>query len=146
MLRSHRVGVGSGCWSSTGRNPGHEVAAKQTYHEAVRDWAVKGAESRHVFDAAAARARLPQLTPEMAEAHALFRLGTFLQRDGRGDEADRCFARCRELHGDSINIFRQTTEKVEGGIAAGPEFWAKVMSMGDDKPFYAPIDMEGLRD
>ena len=119
--------------------------AKQIYMDAIRDWASNGSESRHVFDAADARARLPALTPEMAEAHALFRLGGFLQRAGRGEEAERCFARCRELHSDSINIFRQTTGKIEGGIAAGPEFWEKVSSLGDE-PYYAPIDMEGLRD
>ena len=116
---------------------------KQTYLEAVQDWASKGSESRHILDAASARARLPDFTPEMAESHALFRLGTFLEREGRSDEAAPCFARARELHPDSINIFRQTSEKIEGGIAAAPEFWEKVMGLGD-KPFYAPIEMDGL--
>lgn len=119
--------------------------AKQVYMDAVRDWATRGADSPHVFNADDARARLPALTPAMAEAHALFRLGTHLKRVERLEEAERCFARCRELHPDSINIFRQTTEKIEGGIAAGPAFWEKVSGLGD-RPYYAPIDMQGLRD
>ena len=120
-------------------------AAMQTYRDAVCDWAQHGAASRHVFDGAGVRARKSGLTAEMAEAHTRFRLATHLQRAGCLEEAERHFARCRELHPDSINIFRQSTEKIEGGIAAGPAFWEKVVSLGD-APYYAPIDMDGLRD
>ena len=52
-------------------------------------------------------------------------------------------ADCRELHPDSWNIFRETTEKMETGIAAGEAFWGKVMGLGE-KQYYASIDMEGM--
>ena len=76
-------------------------------------------------------------------AHAKFQLGQHLQRIGRSDEAEALFAECRALHPDSWNIFRETTEKMDIGIAAGEEFWGKVMSLGD-KQYYKSIDMDGM--
>jgi hypothetical protein len=118
-------------------------AAKQVYNAAVEDWAIHGSASRHVFDAGEARSRVPVMSAKAAEAHAQFLLGQHLHRKGREEEAERCFARCRSLHPASWNIFRQTSEKMEIGIAAGEEFWAKGHGLGDEA-YYAPIDMEGL--
>ena len=78
-----------------------------------------------------------------AMAHTKFRLGFELAAQGKNEEAERVFAECRELHPDSWNIFRQTTEKLDIGIAAGEAFWEKVMSLGD-KAYYKSIDMDGL--
>ncbi len=115
-------------------------AAKAAYVDAVRDWAVHGAASRYALDSDTARNDAPVMTAAMAEAHAWFQLGQHLARAGRGNEADVVFARCRELHPDSWNIFRQTTEKVATGIAAGEAFWAKVMALGD-KAYYDPVKL-----
>ena len=117
--------------------------ARTTYINAVRDWALKGADSQYAFDAGAARDHLPQMNGDIALAHATFRLGRFLQERGDSAEADALFAKCRELHPASWNIFRQTTEKEETGIAVGPEFFAKVGALGDE-PYYAGVDMEGM--
>jgi hypothetical protein len=119
--------------------------AKNTYVGAVKDWAIKGSASRYVFDAVAARAHVPAMTDDMALAHATFQLGQYLYREGRTEEAEALFARCRELHPASWNIFRQTTEKEETGIAVGEEFWGKVMSLADEQ-YYPSVDMEGMPD
>jgi hypothetical protein len=62
---------------------------------------------------------------------------------GRKVEANEIFEECRHLHPDSWNIFRQTSEKTESGIAAGEDFWEKVMSL-KDKEYYKKIDMPGM--
>ena len=59
------------------------------------------------------------------------------------DEANGVFAECRDLHPYSWNIFRQTSEKMDTGIAAGEAFWGKVMSLGD-KEYYKTVDMPGM--
>jgi len=116
---------------------------KSTYFDAVKDWAVNGSDSQFAFDPAQAKAHVPAMTDDMSLAHVKFQLGQYLARQGRAEEADVLFAQCRELHPDSWNIFRETTERMEGGIAAGEEFWGKVMSLGD-KEYYASIDMQGI--
>ncbi len=117
--------------------------AKATYLEAVKDWAVKGSASAYAFAADAARTHVPAASDEVMLAHAKFQLGRYLVAQGRLQEADILFAQCRDLHPDSWNIFRQTTEKTDTGIAAGEAFWSKVMSLGD-KEYYASVDMDGM--
>lgn len=119
------------------------AAAKATYLEAVKDWAQRGAESPFAFDPETARAHVSQTSDDAMLAHAKFQLGCHLARSGRLDEAEGLFAECRELHPESWNIFRETTEKMETGIAAGEAFWAKVMNLGDEQ-YYASVDMEGM--
>lgn len=118
-------------------------AAKATYLEAVKDWAVNGSASRFAFNPDEARAHVEPMGESAAEAHAWFRLGQYLMSQGRQDEADAVFADCRERHPDSWNIFRQTTEKMDTGIAAGEAFWGKVMSLGE-KQYYKSVDMDGM--
>jgi hypothetical protein len=119
--------------------------AKRTYVDAVRDWAVRGAASVHVFrpEQVAARLRVP--AEGVARAHAHFRLGQHLLRLGRTGEAEEQFAEARRLHPDSWNIWRQTAAIDARGLAAGPEFWARVDALGSRR-YYAPVDMEGMPD
>jgi len=118
-------------------------AAKGIYVDAVKDWAINGHFSQFIFDAEAAASHIEPMSRETALAHAKFQLGRFLHELGRQDEAQALFAECRDLHPDSWNIFRQTTEKMAGGIAAGPEFWTKVMSLGEQQ-YYQRINMTGM--
>jgi hypothetical protein len=118
-------------------------AAKAIYMEAVKDWVVNGAASRYVFSPQQAREHVAPLSGDVMLAHGKFQLGQYLASIGRQDEAERLFAECRDLHPDSWNIFRQTTEKTEIGIAAGEEFWGKVMALGE-KQYYASVDMDGM--
>ncbi|MCH8801828.1 MAG: hypothetical protein IH963_13065 [Chloroflexi bacterium] len=117
--------------------------AKSTYIDAVKDWAVNGSASAFLFDIDEAMKRVPAMTNEAAMAHAKFQLGQYLKRNGRTDEADVIFSECCQLHPDSWNIYRETAERNERGLAAGDEFWEKVRSLGE-KPYYSTIDMEGM--
>jgi hypothetical protein len=119
--------------------------AKRTYVDAVRDWVLHGSASAHAFrpEQAAARLRLPD--ESVAGAHAHFRLGQHLLRHGRGDEAEEHFDEARRLHPDSWNMWRQTAALDARGLASGPEFWARVDSLGSRR-YYAPVDMEGMPD
>ena len=83
------------------------------------------------------------MTDDMAMAHTKFQLGQYLLQNGREDEANEVFSECRDLHPYSWNIFRQTSEKMDTGIAAGEAFWGKVMSLGD-KEYYKAVDMPGM--
>jgi hypothetical protein len=117
--------------------------AKRTYVEAVRDWALHGAESEHAFDPDAARAHLPPISEDVARAHAAFRLGLHLLRSGHEAEAERRLAEAIRLHPDSWNMWRQRAQPNELGLAAGPEFWQRVDALGPRK-YYAAVDMKGM--
>jgi len=117
--------------------------AKSIYIQAVKDWAVNGKASPHLFSPVVARNRVPAMTTKIATAHAKSQLGQYLKRNGRADEADAIFAECRELHPDSWNIYRETTGRTATGLAAGEEFWARAKGLGD-KQYYVTIDMEGM--
>ena len=119
------------------------AAAKATYTAAVKDWAINGKESPYAFDPDAARGLVEPMTNNMSMAHTKFQLGQYLLKNGRRYEADGLFAECRDLHPYSWNIFRQTTEKTDTGIAAGEDFWGKVISLGD-KEYYKTVDMPGM--
>jgi hypothetical protein len=119
--------------------------AKRTYVEAVRDWVVRGSASIHAFEPEAAIAHLSLPDETVARAHAHFRLGQHLLRHGQADAARAQFDEARRLHPDSWNIWRQTAAVDDRGLAAGPEFWARVDALGRRR-YYAPVDMEGMPD
>jgi hypothetical protein len=116
---------------------------KSTYVAAVRDWVLKGSASEFAYDAVQARARLRLPDSTVARAHGHFRLAQHLVRQGNRDEAVIHFAEASRLHPDSWTIWRQAAEKDATGLAAGPEFWARVDALGD-RPYHRPIDMKGL--
>ncbi len=119
--------------------------AKRTYVEAVRDWVVRGSASIHAFEPEAAVAHLSLPDETVARAHAHFRLGQHLLRHGQAAAARAQFDEARRLHPDSWNIWRQTAAVDDRGLAAGPEFWARVDALGRRR-YYAPVDMEGMPD
>lgn len=110
------------------------LAARQAYLDAVRAWVTAG---KHALSADAARKALPKVTPEIAEAHARFRLGVWLRTQGRTAEAARQFAEASRLHPDSWSMWRQAADLDEVGKASGPEFWQRVQALGD-RPYYPP--------
>jgi hypothetical protein len=119
--------------------------AKRTYVDAVRDWVIRGDASIHAFQPKAALAHLSLPDETVARAHAHFRLGQHLLRRGQATAARAQFDEARRLHPDSWNIWRQTAAVDERGLAAGPEFWARVDALGRRR-YYAPVDMEGMPD
>ena len=116
---------------------------KTTYTAAIRDWVLKGPASEFAFDAGSARVRLRLPDAAIAEAHAHFRLAQHLLQRGKSDEAVAHFAEASRLHPDSWTIWRQAAAKDATGLAAGPEFWARVDALGD-RPYHRPIDMKGM--
>lgn len=113
---------------------------KAFYLDAVRDWVITG---RYALGADAARAKLPRVTPEIARAHAHFRLGTWLQQHGRDEEGLAHMKEASSLHPDSWCMWRQSADLNEVGLAAGPAFWERVRALGD-KPFHPPPDLPGF--
>jgi hypothetical protein len=110
------------------------LAARQAYLDAVRAWVTTG---KHALPADAARAGLPRVTPEIAEAHARFRLGVWLRAHGDPVEGDRQMDTASGLHPDSWSMWRQAADLDEVGKASGPNFWKRVQSLGD-RPYYPP--------
>jgi len=117
--------------------------AKRTYVDAVRDWVLRGRSSVHAFGPAQALAHLSVPDETVARAHAHFRLGQHLARRGDAAAAEVQHAEARRLHPDSWNIWRQTAALDARGLAAGPEFWARVDALGTRR-YYPPVDMEGM--
>jgi hypothetical protein len=117
--------------------------AKRTYVAAIRDWVENGENSRHVLSPAEAAKRLTLPDARVEQAHAEFRLGQVLLAGGDEARAAAAFGRARELHPDSWNIWRQTYPKNEMGLAAGPEFWARVDALGERR-YYEPVAMDGM--
>lgn len=110
------------------------LAARAAYLDAVRAWVRTG---KHALPADAARARLPVITAEMAQADALFRLGLHLRRAGQEDEAAEHFAAASRLHPESWCMFRDAQVLEPSGLAGGAAFWARVNALGE-KPYYPP--------
>ena len=117
--------------------------ARVTYMNAIRDWVKKGAASEYAYQADHARDRVPVPTEDVARAHAAFRLGQYLMRNGQPEEGDRWLAEASRLHPDSWAIWRQRAGVNELGLAAQPDFWERVDALGDRK-YYAAVDMKGM--
>jgi AhpC/TSA family len=113
---------------------------KRAYLDAVRDWARCGSDSAFALDETAAAARLSLPGAAVAEAHARFRLGLHLLQQGLTEEAQAQMAVAARLHPDSWAMWRQAAGKNERGLAAGPEFWARVDALGS-KPYYPLPDI-----
>jgi peroxiredoxin len=119
------------------------------YLDALKDWVAKGDASEYAYSEEETRRRMEKPDPAIREAHASFRLGQHLIAAGRADEGHEFVERAKNLHPDSWAMFREAAEKLVGGpmpgIAAGPDFMARLAERAKaDKPYYDPIDMEGL--
>jgi peroxiredoxin len=115
-------------------------AAREFYLDRVRDWVLTG---KYSLEGDAARAKLPRITEEIATAHAHFRLGVWLRRQGKTAEGDRHLAEASRLHPGSWNMFRQAADLREIGLASGPEFWERVLALGE-RHYYTPPEIEGF--
>ena len=117
--------------------------ARAAYCAALRDWVKNDADSKFVFNTSAARAHVPEMTNEMALAHANFRLGQFLLKSGKPEEANVFLQKASRLHPDSWSMWRQWSKPLDSGLASSPEFWQRVHALGDDK-YYPLPDIEGM--
>ena len=117
--------------------------AKRIYMDAVRDWAINGAASKHALTSAGARSQLRRPDDSIALAHAHFRLGSYLVRNSRTKAAKDHFDEARRLHPLSWNIWRQTDARNEHGFAAGPAFYQRVDALGERR-YYEQVKIEGM--
>ena len=120
--------------------PSQNNALQAEVRQSVADSRARHAASRHVLDAARAADRLARPDSAIAEAHARYRLGLQLLRQGHADEAQALMAEATRLHPDSWAMWRQAAAKDARGLAAGPAFWARVDALGS-RPYYAPVEM-----
>ena len=109
-------------------------AARQAYLDAVRAWVTTG---KYALNEGEVRERLPEVTPEIAEARARFRLGVWLRLHGNTVEGDRQMDEASALHPESWSMWRQAADLDEVGKASGPGFWQRVQALGE-KPYYPP--------
>jgi len=121
----------------TPQDQAERLAARQAYLDAVRAWVATGA---HALPRDEARAALPKVTPEIAEARARFRLGLWLRTNGRAAEGDLQLAEASRLHPESWSLWRQAADLDEVEKASGPEFWERVQALGD-RPYYPPAKL-----
>ena len=120
--------------------------AQQTYVGAVRDWAVNGSASKHVFNSQQARAHLSLPDASVATANANFRLGRYLHSVGNTKEAEVFLKTASDLRPESWNIFRQAMNLKElgpMGLAADEAFFERVDALGAGR-YYPPPDIEGF--
>jgi len=108
---------------------------QERYLAAVRDWVDRGPACPYALTPEQVRARLAGPNPDHARAAAYFRLGTYLQQQGRHDAAQSAFAHAKALRPESWNYKRQAWHLEEMGKSGGPEFWAEVKALGD-RPYY----------
>jgi len=116
---------------------------KAAYLNGIRDWVRRGQASAYSFNIERARAHAPHPTEDIARAHVMFRLGQYLLRHGQAAEGDRWLAEASRLHPESWAIWRQRAGVNDMGLAALPDFWARVDALGE-KRYYAPIEMPGM--
>ena len=115
------------------------LAARATYLDAVREWVLTG---RYALPADTAVHRLPHITPEIALAHAHFRLGAWLRRHGNAAEGEAHLAEASRLHPESWSMWRQAADLDEVGKASGEAFWQRVQTLGE-KAYYSPPELNG---
>jgi AhpC/TSA family len=113
------------------------------YLDALRDWATKGAASVHALSPDEVRRRMAGPSDEDALAQVNFKLGLYLHAIGHEQAAQRYFDEAKRLRPESWAFKRQAWTLEQVGKAGGPEFWAAVQALGD-KPYYPPVQMEGM--
>ena len=119
-------------------------ATRLHYLGAIRDWVAHGEASPYAFSPDEVRARMQPHNEQVAEAHAAFRLGQHLIASGRDIEGRAHLEEAKRLHPESWAMWRQAAEKLENGIAAGPEYLARVRARAiENKAYYSPVDMPG---
>ena len=112
------------------------------YFDAVRDWAERGRDSRHVRDAPAA-ATSGGSDADQARASACFLLATHLRQSGNVEGARRWMAEAASLAPRSWRIKREHWTLDDPGNLFAGDFWLEVDALGDER-YYDPPAIEGM--
>jgi tetratricopeptide (TPR) repeat protein len=115
-----------------------EATTNDRYLDAVRDWVAKGPASIYVTkpDETGRRMGAPDLDNARAMVH--FRLGAYLQSQGRHEEAVEQFKRAHELKPDNWNFKRQAWSLGDIEKDFGTTFQKELQS---GIVFYPPLEL-----
>lgn len=110
--------------SGTPRDPRNLIATgqnRETYHEAIRDWVMKGSASEFALSPADVVAHSQPRPISKSEGAAHFELANQLWRDGQRDSAIAHFNECNRLVPDNWTYKRQAWSLV-GNARVGGEY------------------------
>ncbi len=116
-------------------------ATRNAYLDAIRDWVSKGPGSKFALSESEAIRRTHTPSPDHVRAAANFRLGEYLVEIGHAKDAQKYFAEAKRLRPESWNYKRQAWALEDPMKAGGPEFWAAVDALGDDKYYPTSEDL-----
>jgi len=114
------------------------AATRSAYVEGLRDWARNGPASRFVLSPDEVRRRLAPHDSGHARAATLVRLAQHTWNAGYEADARALMSEAEALWPESWAIKRQAWNLEHPLKAGGPEFWAAVDALGEDK-YYAPL-------
>ena len=114
-------------------------ATRNAYLNAIRDWVGNGAASKFVLSEAEAVRRMHTPSDDHVRAAANFRLGEYLVEIGLREAAQKYFEEAKRLRPESWNYKRQAWALEDPMKAGGPEFWAAVDALGNNK-YYPSSD------
>lgn len=138
-----RIDEGTYAKSHEIRNGDRSVTfGTDAYAPAVKDWVAKGAESTYVQAAEVVTGNIRELGADEQQAEAAFRLANLFRLHGQEEKAEHFWALARELHPESINLFRQNLTLTEEG-SAGEQFMQRRMEYEQGgKDYYRPLDLD----
>ena len=116
-------------------------AKRNAYLDAIRDWVANGAASKFALSEAEAVRRMHTPSDDHVRAAANFRLGEYLVEIGHPEGAKKYFEEAKRLRPASWNYKRQAWALEDPAKAGGPEFWAAVDALGDNKYYPTPDDI-----
>lgn len=120
---------------------------RRVYIDAVRDWIDRGQASEHVLAPDEIRRRMRKIDRNASLAMAHFHLGVWLAQHGERDAGQRALEVAVSLEPESWTFLRQkivlSDPALTGQLAATPEFWQAVQSLGD-RYYYPPTEMAGM--
>lgn len=115
----------------------------QAYHDALRDWVERGAESPYALDPDAVIERSRPRDAQKALGHAHFELATHLERRGDHGAAVHHFREAHRLVPDSWTFRRQAWSLEPGPEGPLKRFW---QGPSDEHPEAWPYDGDWLSD
>jgi peroxiredoxin len=132
------VRLDQGAYPRQRRILGVQVGAKG-YADALRDWAVRGSESRFALSAEQMTAALPQRTRDELLADQQFRLGAYFREQGDAPRAAIHWDAAKALAPDNWNYHRQ--EWSDSRFESVFKFLGRAFGRGviAGKPYYDPI-------
>ena len=117
------------------------MATRDAYYNAIRDWVEKGPASKFAMTETEAVRRIHTPSNDHVLAAANFRLGEYLVELGHPHDAQKYFTEAKRLRPESWNYKRQAWALEDPAKAGGPEFWAAVDELGDNKYYPTPEDI-----